>query len=45
LEDLDIDGKITLHKQGRRVWTGFIWLRIETGRVELSGSTKGEEFD
>jgi hypothetical protein len=31
LEDQGIDGKIhewILGKQGGRVWTGFIWLRI-----------------
>jgi hypothetical protein len=34
LEDLDIDGKILLEwilgKKGRKVWTGFIWLRKGT---------------
>jgi hypothetical protein len=33
-EDLDIDGRITykwiLEEWGGVVWTGFIWLRIET---------------
>jgi hypothetical protein len=33
-EDLDIDGRIILKcvlgKQGGKVWTGFIWLRIGT---------------
>jgi hypothetical protein len=37
-EDLGMDGKIilewTLGKQGGKVWTAFIWLRIETrGRL------------
>jgi hypothetical protein len=34
LEDLGIDGRIILNwilgKQGKRVWTGFIWLRTGT---------------
>jgi hypothetical protein len=34
LEDLDVDVKITLEwilrKQGGKVWTRFIWLRIGT---------------
>jgi hypothetical protein len=34
LEDLGIDGKIILklilRKQGGKVWTGFVWLRIGT---------------
>jgi len=33
-ENLDVDGKIilewTLRKQGRKVWTGCIWLRTGT---------------
>jgi hypothetical protein len=31
LEDTDRDGKISewiLEKEGGRIWTGFIWLRI-----------------
>jgi len=32
LEDLGTDGKIisewNLNKQGRKMWTGFIWLKI-----------------
>jgi len=32
LEDVGVDGKIILEwilgKQGGKVWTGFIWLRI-----------------
>jgi hypothetical protein len=37
-EDLSVDGKIILEwilrKQGRKVWTLFIWLRIVTsGRI------------
>jgi hypothetical protein len=37
-EDLDIGGKIILEwilgKEGGKVWTGFIWLRIRTsGRL------------
>jgi hypothetical protein len=35
LEELGIDGwtvlKWILRQQCGRVWTGFIWLRIETG--------------
>jgi hypothetical protein len=34
LEDLRVDGKIILEwilgKDHERLWTGFIWLRIET---------------
>jgi hypothetical protein len=34
LEDLDVDGKMILKwilkEQSGRVWTGLIWLRIET---------------
>jgi hypothetical protein len=33
-EDLGVDGRIILEwisgKQDRKVWTGFIWLRIGT---------------
>jgi hypothetical protein len=33
-EDLHVDGKMIfewiLEKQGGKVWTGFIWLRIGT---------------
>jgi hypothetical protein len=33
-EDLAIDGKIILEwilgKWGRKLWTGFIWLRLES---------------
>jgi hypothetical protein len=39
LEDLGIDGKIMLEcilgKQGGRMWTGFIWLRIGASGVSL----------
>jgi hypothetical protein len=35
LEDLGVDGVIVLDcilgKQGGKVWTGFIWLRIGAG--------------
>jgi hypothetical protein len=38
-EDLNVDGKIILKrifgKLGVGVWTGLIWLRIETGGVLL----------
>jgi hypothetical protein len=33
-EDLSVDGKILdgiLGKQGGKVWTGIIWLRLGTG--------------
>jgi hypothetical protein len=34
LEDLSLGGKIILElilgKRGRKVWTGFIWLKIGT---------------
>jgi hypothetical protein len=34
MSDVGIDGEITLEwisdKQSGRMWTGFIWLRIET---------------
>jgi len=34
LEDLGIDGKVILEwmlgKEGGKLWTGFIWLRIGT---------------
>jgi hypothetical protein len=34
-KDLSADGRIILErisgKYGRKLWTGFIWLRIETG--------------
>jgi hypothetical protein len=33
LEDLDVNGKILiwmLKKKGERVWTKFMWLRMET---------------
>jgi hypothetical protein len=34
LEDLDVDGRIIfewiIEKEGRMVWTGFIWPRIGT---------------
>jgi hypothetical protein len=33
-EDLDVDGRILeewiLYKWDGRVWSGFVWLRIET---------------
>jgi hypothetical protein len=55
LRDLDIDGIIikSILKEWDRpisVWTGFIWLRIETNgglfctKYELSGSITGGEF-
>jgi hypothetical protein len=38
-EDLIIDGKIILDwmlgRQGGKVWTGFIWLRVEASGVVL----------
>jgi hypothetical protein len=44
LEDLDVDGRIILEwisgKLCGKVWTGFIWLRMDTsGRL-----LKGVEF-
>jgi len=35
-----------LEKQGGKIWTGFIWLRTETGEHgnEPSGSTEDGEF-
>jgi hypothetical protein len=34
LEELSVDGRIILklisEKRGRKLWTGFIWLRIRT---------------
>jgi len=34
LEELSVDGRIILklisEKRGRKLWTGFIWLRIGT---------------
>jgi hypothetical protein len=42
LEFLGIDGRITLNwelrKWDRRIWTGFIWLRIAT-KVGALGNT------
>jgi len=39
LEDLDVDGEITLEwilgKYGGMVWNGFIWLRTGTSEVTL----------
>jgi hypothetical protein len=53
-EDPRIDGRIILEwilgKEGGKLWTGFIWLRIgtTTGSCEHgdgpSGSIKGGEF-
>jgi hypothetical protein len=53
-EDLSVGGRIisewTLGKQGEKVWTGCIWLRIGTsGRCcehgdEPSGSIKRGEY-
>jgi hypothetical protein len=38
-EDVDVDGRIILEwilgKQGKKVWTGFIWLRIGTSGALL----------
>jgi hypothetical protein len=54
-EDLGVDGKIILklilEKYSWRVWTGLIWLRIDSGDgsrehgTECYGSIKGGEFD
>jgi hypothetical protein len=53
-KDLGADRKIIseciLVKQGQKVWTGFIWLRIEIGvgccehGNEPLGSIQGSEF-
>jgi hypothetical protein len=55
-KDISIDGmiilKLILKKEGGRVWTGLIWLRIRTGEVagccehgdEPSSSLNGGEF-
>jgi hypothetical protein len=38
-EDMDIDGRIilgwVLRKQGGKVWTGFVWLRIRATVMNL----------
>jgi hypothetical protein len=48
LEDLGVDGKIILEciigKYSGKVWTGCIWIRIETSGIKPLGSIKGEEF-
>jgi hypothetical protein len=47
-KDLDVDGKIILDwilgKQGGKVWTGWICLRIWTGSDKPWGSIEGGEF-
>jgi hypothetical protein len=52
-EDLDVDGKIIewiLGKQGGKVWTEFIWLKLGTSggsyeySNELTGYIKGGGF-
>jgi hypothetical protein len=49
-EDPGVDVRVILkwisRKWGRRLWTGFVWLRIETGGTPLltSGSMNGKEF-
>jgi hypothetical protein len=51
LDDLGIDGwiilKYILRKCGVIVWTGLMWLRIETGESnnEPSDSVIGDKFD
>jgi len=47
LGDLDVDGKIiecTLGKESGKVWTGCIWLRIETSGRLLQGCIKTGDF-
>jgi hypothetical protein len=54
LEDLGVDGRIMLKwiigNMGRRVWIGFMWLRIRTSsdchgqHTEPSGSINDGDF-
>jgi len=35
LEDLGVDGRITLKRLFKKAWIGLVWLRIRTGGRRL----------